>query len=50
MEQGHPSIPEKARFAKTIHFVDWDRFLAASGLPSHRQESMAVSPGGAASL
>jgi hypothetical protein len=35
MEQGHPSIPQKARFAKTIHFVDWDRFLAASGLPAH---------------
>lgn len=42
MEQGHPSIPQKARFAKTIHFVDWDRFLAASGLPAHRQESMGI--------
>lgn len=42
MEQGHPSFPQKARLAKTIHFVDWDRFLAASGLPSRRQESMGI--------
>jgi hypothetical protein len=42
MEQVTPEEPAKPRFARRLHFPDWEQFLKSSDLPAYRQESMAI--------